>query len=118
MVFLKVSMFRKQFVKEILSQILAPANNFELLGLKLVNCKKEIFNELVPVEIRTLFKKIGYKFFEGHPDLRLRKKISEFKSVVLVLRGRNVDNQISKIYDREKLKFVNSESMGIFEGLP
>lgn len=88
-----------------------------MLGLKLINAKREIYNELVPVEIRTLFKKIAYKFYEGHQDLRLRKKITELKTLVLVLRGRNVENNISKIYDRERLKFISSD-LGMFEGMP
>ena len=64
-----------------------------------------------------MFKKIAYKFYEGMPDLRLRKKISEFKSLVLVLRGRNAENCIGKIYDREHLKFIGAD-IGIYEGLP
>lgn len=69
------------------------------------------------MEIRTLFKKIAYKFYEGNQDLRLRKKITEFKTLVLVLRGRNVENNLSKIYDKETLKFTSNE-LGIFEGMP
>jgi hypothetical protein len=97
---------------------LSPLTKFELIGLKIVNAKREIYNELVPTEIRTLFKKIAFKFYDGNPDLRLRKKISEFKSIVLILRGRNVDASIGKIYDRERLRFINSESVSIFEGTP
>ena len=107
-----MSLFRKQIAKEVLQQVIS---RFELLGMKLVNCKREIFNELVPVEIRTLFKKIAFKFHEGMPDLRLRKKISEFKTLVVILRGRNVENNIDKIYDRERLRFTD---MSIFEGAP
>ena len=90
---------------------------FELIGVKIINAKREIYNELVPVEIRSLFKKIAYKFYEGHPDLRLRKKITEFKTLVLVLRGRNVESNLAKIYDRETLKFTNTD-IGQFEGKP
>jgi nucleoside diphosphate kinase len=119
--FLKVSLIRKQFIREILTKILS--QRFELLGLKLVNAKREIYNELVPIQIRTLFKKVAYKFYEGAglPDLRLRKKISEFKTIVLILRGRNIEESLSKIYDKEKLKFLHpagEDSVGIFEGLP
>jgi hypothetical protein len=99
-----------------LSLILSPKTNFELIGIKVVNCKKDIYNELVPVEIRTLFKKIAFKFYSGYPDLRLRKKITEFKTLALVLRGRNVENNISKIYDRETLKFSGSATeLSIYE---
>ena len=98
-----------------LSLILSPQTNFELIGIKVFNCKKEIYNELVPVEIRTLFKKIAYKFYDGYPDLRLRKKITEFKTLALVLRGRNVENNISKVYDRETLKFQGGPELSIYE---
>ena len=93
------------------------SQHFELLGAKIVNAKKQIYNELVPVEIRTLIKKVAYKFYEGYQDLRLRKKIAEFKTLALVLRGRNVENCLSKIYDREKLKFIGSD-LTMFEGMP
>ena len=36
---------------------------------------------------------------------------------MLVLRGRNVDANLSKIYDRETLKFINTDA-GHFEGSP
>lgn len=110
-------MFRKQTVRELLSQIVSPLTQFEVIGCKIINTKKEIYNELVPVEVRNLFKKIAYKFYEGYTDLRLRKKITEFKSLVLVLRGRNVDANISKIYDRETLKFTGTDA-GHYEGSP
>jgi hypothetical protein len=59
-------MFSKQTVRELLSQILSPQQTqFELLGCKIIHAKKDIYNELVPVEVRTLFKKIAFKFYEG-----------------------------------------------------
>lgn len=58
-------MFPKQTVRELLSQILSQMTQFELLGCKIINSKQEIYNELVPVEVRTLFKKIAYKFYDG-----------------------------------------------------
>jgi hypothetical protein len=59
-------MFPKQTVRELLSQILShPLTQFELLGCKIIHAKKDIYNELVPVQVRTLFKKIAYKFYEG-----------------------------------------------------
>jgi hypothetical protein len=115
--FLKVSVFRKQIIRDILSQILSQQTQFELIGIKLINAKREIYNELVPVEIRTLFKKLAYKFYESYPDLRLRKKITEFKTLALVLRGRNVENSVGKIYDRERLKFLNNDATA-YEGSP
>ena len=71
-----------------------------MLGLKLIDAKREVYNELVPVDVRVLIKKIAYKLHSGAPDLRLRKKITEFKTLALVLRGRNVEAHISKIFDR------------------
>ncbi len=115
MCFLKLNVFKKSQIQDILSLILSPLTNFELIGIKVVNCKKEIYNELVPVEIRTLFKKIAYKFYDGYPDLRLRKKITEFKTHALVLRGRNVESNISKVYDRETLKFQGGPELSIYE---
>ena len=58
-------MFPKQTVRELLSQILYQMTQFELLGCKIINSKQEIYNELVPVDVRTLFKKIAYKFYDG-----------------------------------------------------
>lgn len=92
-------------------------SHFELIGVKIINAKQEIYSELIPVNIRTLFKKIAYKFYENQPDLRLRKKITEFKTLVLVLRGRNVENTLGKFYDKERLQFLNSD-ISSFEGLP
>ena len=63
--FLKLTMFPKQTVRELLSQILSQMTQFELIGCKIINAKKEIYNELVPVEVRTLFKKIAFKFYDG-----------------------------------------------------
>ena len=59
--------------------------------MKIIDTKKEIYSELVPREVRHAFKSIAFKFYEAYPELRLRKKICEFKSLVLVLRGRNID---------------------------
>jgi hypothetical protein len=115
MCFLKLSIFKKQNIQEILTLILSPRTQFELIGLKVVNCKKDIYNELVPVEIRNLFKKIAYKFYDGYPDLRLRKKITEFKALALVLRGRNIEGSIAKIYDTETLKFIGGPELSVYE---
>ena len=104
-------------MKDILSEIFSSKTNFELLGCKIVDAKKQIYSELIPLNIRTMFKKIAFKFYEAHTDLRLRKKISEFKTLALVLRGRNFEENISKIYDKERLQFLNKEVAG-FEGLP
>ena len=80
-------------------QIITQQCGFEIIGTKIVNTKKHIYNELVPKDVRHTFKSIAFKFYEIYPELRLRKKICEFKSLVLVLRARNVDSTLSKIYD-------------------
>jgi hypothetical protein len=86
---------------------------FEVLGLKIIDTKKEIYNELVPREVRHVFKSIAYKFYEVYPELRLRKKICEFKSLMLVLRSRHVEQTLTKVYDREKLRFI--KDIGLYE---
>jgi hypothetical protein len=58
----------------------------------MVNCKKSVYTEQVPLSIKKIFKQVAYKFYEYCTDLKLRKKIVYFKSLVLVLRGRNVDH--------------------------
>ena len=90
MCFIKLSMFKKSQIGEVLNAILLRCN-FELLGIKLVDCKKQIFNDFVPLSIQKMFKEIGYKFYEYENELKIKKKILEFKTLVLVLRGRNVE---------------------------
>jgi hypothetical protein len=82
-----------------------------------LNAKREIYNELVPVQVRQIVKKVAFKFYSGLPDLRLRKKISEFKSIVLVLRGRNIEHNINKIYSLDDLTFKLQE-FDIYSGTP
>ena len=90
-----------------------------MIGIKLLNCKKDIYNELVPLDVRTIVKKIAFKFYQAHQDLKLRKKIIEFKTLVLVLRGRNVEPNLEKIYDKEKLRLITSnEELDLIEATP
>lgn len=70
----------------------------------------------MPRDVRHVFKSIAFKFYEVYPELKLRKKISEFKTLVLVLRGRHVEANLSKIYDKEKLRFI--QDVGLYETIP
>lgn len=112
---MKPSLFRKQNMNEIFAAITRVCG-FEVLGSKVLDTKKEIYSELVPREIRHLFKSVAFKFYEVYPELKLRKKISEFKTLVLVLRGRHVETSLSKVYDKEKLRF--SSDIGLYESIP
>ena len=56
-------------------------------------------------QIKNIFKSVAFKFYEYCPDLKLRKKLVEFKSLVLALRSRNVDHTLDTVYDRDKLLF-------------
>ena len=84
--------------------------------MKIINARRQIYSELVPREVRTIIKKIAFKFYESYPDLKLRKKVLEFKSLMLVMRARNVEQKIEKIYDKIRLKFI--QDMNIYEALP
>ena len=71
----------------------------ELLGIRLVNAKKDISKTTASSEVQKLFKCIAYKFHELSTELKLRQKLIDFKTLVLVLRGQNLQGQIDKIYD-------------------
>ena len=71
---------------------------------------------MVPRDVRHCFKSIAFKFYEHYQEYRLRRKISDFKSLVLVLRGRNVDQTLDKVYDREKLRFISD--LGNYDSTP
>lgn len=70
----------------------------------------------MPRDVRHVVKSIAFKFYALHPELRLRKKISEFKTLVLVLRGRHVEHALGNVYDREKLRFI--QDIGLYEQTP
>lgn len=40
-------------------------------------------------------------------DYELRYKIYNFKALVLVLRGKNIENTLDTFYDKERMKFIN-----------
>lgn len=62
----------------------------ELLGLRVINAKRELYLDCVPNEVQKTIKCIAYKFHELATELKLRKKLDEFKTVALVLRGQDV----------------------------
>jgi len=102
-------------MNEVLS-IIVNQCGFEIIGSKIIDSKKEIYSELVPKDVRHVFKSIAFKFYEAYPELRLRKKICEFKSLVLVLRGRHVEQTLNKVYDKEKLRFI--QDIGLYDAIP
>lgn len=69
--------------------------------------------ESVPVEVQKTVKCVAYKFHELSTDIKLRKKLDEFKTLVLVLRGQDVQGQLDKIYDRQKMKFIPEVVRGL-----
>jgi hypothetical protein len=61
--------------------------DFELLGLKVINGKKQIYKDTVSISVINTIKAIACKFHESSNDLKLRQKIKDFKTFALVLRG-------------------------------
>lgn len=102
--FIKISTLKKQAIGDTLHAILNELDA-ELLGIRLINAKKDIFKTTASIEVQKLFKCVAYKFHELSTDLKLRQKLIDFKTLVLVLRGQNLQGQVDKIYDLEKLKF-------------
>jgi len=65
--------------------------DFELLGLKVVKGNKHIYKDSVSISVINTFKAIACKFHEDTNDLKLRKKVKDFKTIALVLRGIDVE---------------------------
>ena len=84
----------------------------ELLGLRVIKGKKELYQEQVPKEVQFTVKCVAYKFHESSSEMKLRKKLIEFKTLALVLRGQDIQGQLSQIYDLEKLRFKSEHSEG------
>ena len=59
----------------------------ELLGMRLVKARKEIYVKEVPRKVEDLVRRVAYKFHDGADDEGMRRKMNEFKTLVLVLRG-------------------------------
>lgn len=112
--FIKISSFKKQVVGNTLHAIMNLLD-FELLGLRVINAKKELYLGHVPIDVKNTIKSVACKFHEVSQDFKLRKKIRDFKTLALVLRGQDVENQIDSVYDREKMKFIDETSIGLGE---
>lgn len=110
--FIKISSFKKQVIGETLHAILNLVE-LELLGLRIINAKRELYLECVPAEVQKTIKCVAYKFHELATELKLRKKLDEFKTLALVLRGQDVQGQLDKIYDRQKMKFLPDVVSGL-----
>lgn len=87
--FIKISSFKKQVIGSTLHAILNQLD-VELLGLRVMKGKKELYNENVPKEVQKIVKCIAYKFHESSSEIKLRKKLLEFKTLALVLRGQDI----------------------------
>jgi hypothetical protein len=59
---------------------------------------------------------VASKFYALHTEIDLRYKIFNFKSIMLVLRGRNVENRINTFYDQERLQFKSE--FGFYSAAP
>ena len=53
----------------------------------MINGFKQIYKEVVSIEVINTIKAIACKFYEAENDIKLRKKVREFKTFALVLRG-------------------------------
>ena len=83
---------------------------FEIVGMRMVDMRKNLFYSEVPSAVQHLFKSVAYKFNRHHvlDEIKMRRKMFSFKTFVLVLRGMDVENRIDEVYDRESLKFKTS----------
>lgn len=77
----------------------------ELLGVKIVKANKDLFTREVPTSVKSLVKSVAYKFHGDSTELKLRKKMKDFTCLMLVIRGANLEGEIDKVYDRERLRF-------------
>lgn len=67
-------------------------------------------------EVISIFKQVAVKFNELQTNFKLSKKITDFQILILIMRGRGIENKIDQFYDREKLVFINNDSL--FEATP
>lgn len=85
----------------------------ELLGLRVIHAKRELYLDCVPEEVQKIIKSVAYKFHELATELKLRRKLGDFRTLALVLRGEDVQGQLDKIYDRQKMKFLPDVVSGL-----
>jgi len=53
----------------------------------MINGNKQIYKDSVSISVINTLKAIACKFHESSNDLKLRKKVKDFKTFALVLRG-------------------------------
>ena len=87
--FVKISAFKKQVIGDILHALLNVLD-LEVLGLKVIRAKKELYKDVVPLEVQKIIKSVAYKFHEVSDEIKLRRKLVDFSTFALVLRGQNV----------------------------
>lgn len=117
LMFLKPSTFRKLMIGDILNVILHQCG-FEILGMRIIDMRKNLWYKEVPKSVQQLFKSVAYQFNKQHKheEAKLKKKMFSFKTFVLVLRGMNAENRIDDVYDREKLQFRHHEQFNVEQG--
>ena len=87
--FVKISTFKKQVIGDILHTLLNVLD-LEVLGLKVIRAKKELYKDVVPLEVQKIIKSVAYKLHEVSDEIKLRRKLVDFSTFALVLRGQNV----------------------------
>jgi len=87
--FIKISSFKKQVIGDILNALINVLE-LEVLGLKVIRAKKELYKDIVPLEVQKIVKSVAYKFHEVSNEIKLRRKLVDFTTFALVLRGQNV----------------------------
>ena len=87
----------------------------ELLSIKVVRASKDIYNQNISVGVKHIFKQVAHKFNEDSTNLKLRKKIHDFKCIMLLIRGQSLEAAIDKTYDRSTFHFKNDVVPGLEE---
>lgn len=87
----------------------------ELLGTRVVDAKKNLYKQNVSSKVLETVKKVAYQFNSEHDDLKIRRKIGDFKFVIAVIRGRNIEGTLEKIYERDIMKFKREVDLGLEE---
>lgn len=114
LMFFKPSIFKKENIGEIMN-IIQHQCGFEIVGMRMVDMRKNLFYSEVPSAVQHLFKSVSYKFNRHHllDEIKMRRKMFSFKTFVLVLRGMDVENRIDEVYNRETLKFTKLDVCAI-----
>lgn len=84
--FIKISTLKKQAIDATLKAVLDQLKA-ELLSIRMVRANKDIYNQNISDEVKHIFKQVAHKFNEDATNLKLRKKIHDFKCILLLIRG-------------------------------